>query len=869
MIINDLFNNKKPTVAESMAGKVVFSGTGADGGTYEIIQSGPTDFMIHANGKHIDAYGSLQRAMSVLKNEVPGLQQGMAEGKADYNFDIEDLKRLEQIRDLATLKAQALELISKPSAKPMKPEKVEWFRNALERMNSPLKVIKLMYDLLLSGEGKAVVGTRSSMNPNTYRQRFGEQGMAEGKKPEHIDETEDLSMYDPKIQQAVKSGRLDLADAAWMNDYYKTPGDSRLETGKGAFKDQSQKMQNFVDRMKSGEIPVHSQFKDTMELRGTVARQAKQGGGMGGGGGMGKRPGDLDNKFNPLKLENVIDKQGMAENNAVNVPPGWQATTQPDGSTRISKPGSVSRADYAKNMAAYKAQTQTPEKIADFKQRMASGQGYTDTERQANLQQQQQHFGKFADTGDLDEDAYDPFANDPAADAKHEAEVRARMQQQLKQGKGTSLKDMPSIDRDQYLKNTNRTWDEKTQRSVPATKPNVQEVSLGDYRKKATMSKAMAQTNKFFDRDNPAKVAAADRTIANRTKGLAGADARSRPYTAPPVDQDKQRRDLADKYPNIDELVRQAELRRDPQYDRADGPAYYDGRDAEHNYHRLKQIQRMIRGAELDEMDFSGVNQTTDSTTGDVTTNFNQGPMSVSQTKTPGGYTKQTDQQFNLGIATLGARTVGPNIGAGQLAGTTTKTATNNMTGQAKQQVKGVGFGGASGATVGKNYVGASDDELAKVAADSVTGINEEPNQATVNVPGSSFSANKSTNAVSGQTNIGGATLSATKNITPGGGGSVSASMQAAPNLNITATQKSADYNKGQLAGTKSVSAKYTDTTGALGKPGQQHTATRTAGVGFGGATGANVGKNYVDQYSVNESVDRIKHLAGIKQSRV
>jgi hypothetical protein len=104
--------------------------------------------------------------------------------------------------------------------------------------------------------------------------------------------------------------------------------------------------------------------------------------------------------------------------------------------------------------------------------------------------------------------------------------------------------------------------------------------------------------------------------------------------------------------------------------------------------------------------------------------------------------------------------------------------------------------------------------------------------------------------------------------MTPGGGGSVSASMQAAPNLNLTATQKSANYNKGQLAGTKSVSAKYTDTTGALGKPGQQHTVTRTAGVGFGGASGANVGKNYVDQYSVNESVERIQHLAGIKPVR-
>ena len=394
------------------------------------------------------------------------------------------------------------------------------------------------------------------------------------------------------------------------------------------------------------------------------------------------------------------------------------------------------------------------------------------------------------------------------------------------------------------------------------------EVSLGDYGKKAPLSRVMAQTNKFFGRDDPAAVAAADRTIANRDKGMARADARRRPYTAPPVDQDKQRRDLADKYPNIDELVRQAELRRDPQYDRADGPAYYDGRDAEQNYHKLKQIHRMIRGAELDEMDFGGVSQTKDSTTGDVTTNFSQGPLSVSQTKTPGGYTKQTDQQFNLGTATLGARTVGPNIGAGQLAGTTTKTATNNMTGQAKQQVKGVGFGGASGATVGKNYVGSSDDELAKLAADSATGINEDPNQATLNVPGASFTANKSTNTVSGTTNVHGVDLTATRNLTPGGARTFSASTNVAPNLNMTATQKSADYSKGQLAGTKSVAAKYTDTTGALGKPGQQHTATRTAGVGFGGATGANVGKNYVDQYSINESVDRIRHLAGIKPAR-
>jgi len=106
-------------------------------------------------------------------------ESGMAEGKADYNFDIEDLKRLERIRDLPTLKTQAMMLISKPSAKPMRPEKVEWFKNALERMTSPMAVIKLMYDLLLSGEGYAVVGSKSSMNPNSYRQRFNEQDATE------------------------------------------------------------------------------------------------------------------------------------------------------------------------------------------------------------------------------------------------------------------------------------------------------------------------------------------------------------------------------------------------------------------------------------------------------------------------------------------------------------------------------------------------------------------------------------------------------------------------------------------------------------------------------------------------------------------
>ena len=72
---------KAPTGAfrNPAAKKVVFSGTGDDGGKYEVIQSGPDDYMIHANGKHIDTYPSLHRAMSVLKNEVSGLKKTVDE----------------------------------------------------------------------------------------------------------------------------------------------------------------------------------------------------------------------------------------------------------------------------------------------------------------------------------------------------------------------------------------------------------------------------------------------------------------------------------------------------------------------------------------------------------------------------------------------------------------------------------------------------------------------------------------------------------------------------------------------------------------------------------------------------------------------
>jgi len=62
------------------------------------------------------------------------------------------------------------------------------------------------------------------------------------------------SKYHPQVQKALAEGRIDPADAQWMSDYAHTPGNSQVETGTGAWKDQSERMQNFANRIKSGEV---------------------------------------------------------------------------------------------------------------------------------------------------------------------------------------------------------------------------------------------------------------------------------------------------------------------------------------------------------------------------------------------------------------------------------------------------------------------------------------------------------------------------------------------------------------------------------------------------------------------------------------
>lgn len=66
-------------------------------------------------------------------------------------------------------KASAEEMIQNSS---LKDRKKEYFAMKIQQINSTMKLVKLMYDLILSGEGMGVVGSRGSMQKNTYRQKF-------------------------------------------------------------------------------------------------------------------------------------------------------------------------------------------------------------------------------------------------------------------------------------------------------------------------------------------------------------------------------------------------------------------------------------------------------------------------------------------------------------------------------------------------------------------------------------------------------------------------------------------------------------------------------------------------------------------------
>ena len=123
-----------------------------------------------------DAY---QEAKWKHDDEEEGLAEERPKSEIEVNpndnFTILDIKKLEQINDLDTLKKQAKHLIKGKPIRRMKPEKIAYFYDRVDTLTTRMKVIKLMYDLLLAGEGLKTIGSWNSTDPNAYAKRFNEE----------------------------------------------------------------------------------------------------------------------------------------------------------------------------------------------------------------------------------------------------------------------------------------------------------------------------------------------------------------------------------------------------------------------------------------------------------------------------------------------------------------------------------------------------------------------------------------------------------------------------------------------------------------------------------------------------------------------
>ena len=84
----------------------------------------------------------------------------------------------------------------------------------------------------------------------------------------------DLDDLHPLVQKGIKEGRIDPRDAKWLNEYARTPGDTKVETGK-KYPDMSERMENYMNRVKSGKATGEGFKENKLEI----------GGSRGGGGG--------------------------------------------------------------------------------------------------------------------------------------------------------------------------------------------------------------------------------------------------------------------------------------------------------------------------------------------------------------------------------------------------------------------------------------------------------------------------------------------------------------------------------------------------------------------------------------------------------
>jgi hypothetical protein len=119
---------------------------------------------------------------------------------------------------------------------------------------------------------------------------------------ERVRKTSSSEPLHPLVEKGVAEGRISRADARWLSDYANTPGSSKVGTGSSSMPDQSQRMENFLNRVRSGEVqnpyPAEQRQPISKDLTGSSSFTREQlreqalrdstisprGGGVSGGG---------------------------------------------------------------------------------------------------------------------------------------------------------------------------------------------------------------------------------------------------------------------------------------------------------------------------------------------------------------------------------------------------------------------------------------------------------------------------------------------------------------------------------------------------------------------------------------------------------
>lgn len=166
-----------------------------------------------ATMKNPDQY--MVRAIDSTKLPKDEIKETRRSG--DINFTPEDIAVISGITDLEDAKKHAIRLITRNSRRPMSAEKIKWFTHHINNSKSVRAITKMMYDMLLSGEGNAVIGGRYSTDPNSYRQTFKED--EDDYELDDDDEDDEDDYEEEMYKQEASKCMLDLYNSLTFGNY--------------------------------------------------------------------------------------------------------------------------------------------------------------------------------------------------------------------------------------------------------------------------------------------------------------------------------------------------------------------------------------------------------------------------------------------------------------------------------------------------------------------------------------------------------------------------------------------------------------------------------------------------------------------------